>query len=339
MAPGLRVGLADSGPSTVFRVGESVPPLIQPFLEHLGLWPAFLENGHCPSFCTLSAWGQPELLGNEFFLQAHNTGWRLDRARFDAWLADEAARRGAVSLMAKVKGLSQNPGSWTIECGSDGIYTARCLVDASGRTAALSRQAGLRTVNSDRLVACVMFFSESKAENRPGADAAVVEAFQHGWWYTAATPAGHRVVALMTDSDLVGRLGLLQTDSWMDRLNACRHVSALLGDSHPITPIKVWPAFSRYLEGDFPSGLIAVGDAISSFDPLSSQGILKALRSGIFAAYAICDHLLHADGGRGFSRYQRLMRREFLAYRETLGDYYRREQRWPESLFWQRRQL
>ena len=53
----------------------------------------------------------------------------------------------------------------------------------------------------------------------------------------------------------------------------------------------------------------------------------------------ICDYLLHADGGRGFSRYQRLMRREFLAYRETLGDYYRREQRWPESLFWRRRQL
>lgn len=316
-----------------------MPPLIQPFLEHLELWPAFLENGHCSSFRTLSAWGQPELLGNEFFLQVHNTGWRLDRGRFDELLANEAVRRGAVPLTAKVSSLSKTSDGWRIDCGPEGSYTARCVVDASGRKAVLSRQAGLRAVGSDRLVACVMFFSESENEGRPGADAAVVETFRDGWWYTAATPAGHRVVALMTDSDLVGRLGLLQANAWTDALNASSHVRALLADARPLTQIKVWPAFSRYLEGDFPSGLIAVGDAISCFDPLSSQGILKALRSGIFASYAICDYLLHADGGRGFARYQSLMSREFLTYRKTLREYYRQEQRWPASLFWQRRHL
>lgn len=47
---------------------------------------------------------------------------------------------------------------------------------------------------------------------------------------------------------------------------------------------------------------------MSCFDPLSSQGILKALRSGIFASYAIVDRLLHADDGHGCARYAALIR-------------------------------
>jgi flavin-dependent dehydrogenase len=36
---------------------------------------------------------------------------------------------------------------------------------------------------------------------------------------------------------------------------------------------------------------LAVGDAASTFDPLSSQGIVKVLRSGVCASYAIADPL------------------------------------------------
>jgi 2-polyprenyl-6-methoxyphenol hydroxylase-like FAD-dependent oxidoreductase len=108
VAPGLRVCLADTRRDHLFRVGESVPPLIQRFLDHLGLWQSFLDEGHCPSLRTLSAWGTPRLEGNEFFLHVYNTGWRLDRARFDRWLAAEAERRGAVPLIAKIHALTKD---------------------------------------------------------------------------------------------------------------------------------------------------------------------------------------------------------------------------------------
>ena len=41
--------------------------------------------------------------------------------------------------------------------------------------------------------------------------------------------------------------------------------------------------------------LLCVGDAASSFDPVSGQGILKALRSGVFASYAVADWLRQGD--------------------------------------------
>ena len=41
--------------------------------------------------------------------------------------------------------------------------------------------------------------------------------------------------------------------------------------------------------------LLCVGDAASCFDPVSGQGIFKALRSGVFASYAVGDFRLRAD--------------------------------------------
>lgn len=315
-----------------------MPPLIQRFLDHLEVWPAFVTDGHCPSFRTLSAWGSPELISNEFFLDVHNTGWRLDRTLFDSTLAAEATNRGAQPLAAKVRSLAPNGDGWTINCGEAGIHTARCVVDATGRTALLSRKVGLRPINHDRLVASVVFFPDSVDVDRPGAEAVVIEAFQDGWWYTAATPAGHRIIALMTDSDLAHRLGVFRLDAWTDTLAATGHVRLLVDASRPLAPPKVWPACSRYLEDRFPARLIAVGDAVSTFDPLSSQGILKALRSAIFASYAIADQLQRSDE-QSLARYSTLMKREYFSYRETLRNVYNQEQRWPDASFWQRRHV
>jgi flavin-dependent dehydrogenase len=330
------VCLADAGRTDSFRIGESVPPLIKRFLDHLGLGPSFARDAHCPSFRTASAWGGPELVSNEFFLDVHNIGWRLDRARFDRMLAAEAENRGAVPLAAKVGSVRFDGDRWTIDCGEAGTYSARCVVDATGRSALPSRLGGLKSVSYDRLVGAAVFFEASENPDLPGSDAALIESFRDGWWYTAATPEGRRVAVLMTDADLVRRLGVSRFDDWMARLGETRHVRALIGASRPLAPPRLWPAGSRCLEGEAHPGLIAVGDAVSSFDPLSSQGIVKALRSAIFASYAIADRLLGSDE-RGFARYRALMKREFASYRETLRDYYRQEQRWPDSPFWRRR--
>lgn len=337
IAPELRVCLADARHDSPFHIGESVPPLIQQFLDHLGVWQAFLHEGHRPAFRTMSSWGSPNLVSHEFFLSVQNTGWCLNRARFDRWLEAEAVRRGAQPVTARVRTLTRNDEGWRIDCGKAGIHMARCIVDATGRTALPSKQAGFAPAHHDRLVACVGFFPDKGDTEQPGADAVVVESFADGWWYTAATPTGKRVVALMTDSDLIRDLGATRLETWLNLVAETRHVRPLLSTQQPLTPLRLWPASSYCREGPFPTGLLPVGDAVSCLDPLSSQGILKALRSGIFASYAITDWLIRSDNGHGCARYARLIRHEFTAYQTTQREHYRQEQRWPDAPFWRRR--
>jgi flavin-dependent dehydrogenase len=80
---------------------------------------------------------------------------------------------------------------------------------------------------------------------------------------------------------------------------------------------------------------IAVGDAATTYDPLSSQGIFKALQSGILASYAICDFFKGTPGG--LEKYEALIKQEFDDYLATRADYYGQERRWQASPFWQRR--
>ena len=54
---------------------------------------------------------------------------------------------------------------------------------------------------------------------------------------------------------------------------------------------KPYPAASQVMRADLPDTILSVGDAAACFDPIASSGIVKALRAGIFASYAITDYL------------------------------------------------
>ncbi len=335
--PNIRVCIADGGTAAVFRIGESVPPPIQPFLDQLGVTAAFAQAGHSPSFRTLSAWGSARLESNEFFLHVHQTGWRLDRAHFDAMLKTEATRRGAVIVPARVTSLNGNAHDWRIDCGSAGKFSARYIIDASGGGAIAARRLKFTARKLDRLIACAVFFADQvQKPSSMDVNAPVIEACPHGWWYTAAIPDNKRVAMLMTDTDIARHLGIAHISAWMRYLSLTNHIKTCISTQFPLTQPLVFPASSRYFADTYPFGIVPAGDALSRFDPLSSQGIIKALRSAFYASYAIADHHLKSDT-MGFSKYFTLMRTEFEHYAATWRDYYRQEQRWPDTLFWQRR--
>jgi hypothetical protein len=63
---------------------------------------------------------------------------------------------------------------------------------------------------------------------------------------------------------------------------------------------------------------------------------LKALHSGLFASYAIADFFRGVPSS--LERYNTLVERDFDEYIEARAAFCGEERRWPESLFWQRRQ-
>jgi flavin-dependent dehydrogenase len=90
---------------------------------------------------------------------------------------------------------------------------------------------------------------------------------------------------------------------------------------------------------------MAVGDAAQAYDPLSSQGMDKALRTGSHAGhmihYALTDSPQDAAGGgthnaivRQYDEQQRQLWQTYVSQRDL---YYGMQRRWSDQPFWRRR--
>ncbi len=330
--PSLSVVLIEATRYESFRIGETLPPPVRPILEHLGVWEAFRAQRHREVHGTTAVWGAAVPLDNDFIFMPASTGWHLDRAAFDAMLAGQADRRGAVVLLGtRLRNAERAGDGWRLTLSTGDILWVRFIVDATGGAALVARRSGARLVSADRLVGIACFFEGSGEDPRT-----LVEAFEYGWWYTAGLPDGRRITVCVTDADVAQRKGLNEAEQWHRMLAAMPHAGAVSREGMPCTPLVVRSTASRRLEPAAGDHWLAVGDSASRFDPLSSQGIAKALRSGIFASYAIGD-LLTRDDDSGLRRYDRYVTQEFESYAEVRAKYYRKEQRWPASDFWRRR--
>jgi len=315
-APSLSVSLLEASRYVTPRIGETLPPIARGVLEHLGVWQPFVEQGHRESYGTVAAWGSAIPHANDFVFSAAGHGWHLDRSAFDAMLARECASRGV-----------------DVQVGTAASFNStRFVVDATGGSAVIARSRGAQSIALDHLVC----FGRFLIDDGPCDPRTIVEACEDGWWYTAGLPDGRRFAAFMTDADLARQRNLSDPEEWSRASSALPLLGPLLRTTRPINDITARAADSRRLDVVAGDDWLAAGDAASRFDPLSSQGILKALRSGVFAAYAIGDFLTRGDD-TGMRRYRTFIEAEFHAYAETRAQFYGEEQRWPESEFWRRR--
>lgn len=331
-APALSVALVEASAYERARVGEVLPALARDLLNQLGVLKQFEDEGQAPAPSVSAAWGQESLVENHFIYSARGAGWHLDRARFDAFLAREAMESGAeVCTKTRVCSAARDEDLWRLRLSDGRELGARFVVEATGRSAAFARGAGAHRLAFDSLVGHARFFTLD-AEAEPGT---LIEAFADGWWYTARAGA-RRVVMCLTDVDIARRLGLGDEARWLKLLSETRWIRRGVGRGSLQGAAVTRAANSSRLEPVCGDRWLAAGDAASTYDPLSSQGIVKSLRSGIFASYAVADYLCRADAS-GLARYAKLARREFAAYARAHARYYAEERRWPRSDFWRRR--
>jgi flavin-dependent dehydrogenase len=330
------------------RVGETLSPAARPLLMELAVWEPFLAAGHLPSPGVLSAWGEEELYQTHFILSPYGQGWHLDRRRFDTMLA-QAARKAGVRPYCGAQVTSCLPlagEGWQIEFLSSveserrqHRLRTRFLIDATGRAAALARRQGAKRLNADRLVGLVGVLAARPDESDDGANecdsCTLVESCADGWWYSALLPGQRSIAVYMTDADLLRRHRESWLAFWQARLRQTTHTQSRLDafELHAI-PCAVAATSSR-LDRVSGHGWLAVGDAAMSFDPLSSQGLMQALASGIRAGGALNAGLAGERAAIGeYGTRANEMFREYLRHRAV---YYAREQRWPQSNFWRRR--
>jgi flavin-dependent dehydrogenase len=316
------------------RAGETLPPSARLPLEALGAWPRFVQAGHEPAAGNRSSWGSEHVEEAHFITSAYGPGWHLDRPRFEAMLLELAEAQGVHVLRGtQVDAVSFDGEAWRVSAGQP--LEARFAVDASGRSAFLARICGAERTSIDRLVGAVMFLEKRGGEDPEGRFTRV-EAVELGWWYSAALPGGRLAVACMTDGDLAASAGLREAEGWLAAARAAPDTFRRIGAyALPGAPPRLWSANTSRLSSVVGPGWLAAGDAAVSFDPLSSQGIVTALESGLEAAEAIRAHL--AGDGAALSRYAARVTARYRDYLVERARYYGAEGRWPGAPFWQRR--
>jgi flavin-dependent dehydrogenase len=250
--------------------------------------------------------------------------------------ADEAGAavyRGARLLSCK----NQESGKWKVEIAQDGqtySFDTRFLVDASGRASYTAREQGSMRIAWDHLIGIVSFFSRASQES-PIDSSTVIEAVEGGWWYSAMLPNGNLVLAYMTDADLYAKAGRHTAEYLFRQLATTKHIRQRVETHSRTSGPQVVSANTSRLDRVTNGTWVAIGDAAMAFDPLSGQGVFKAVQSALRVAKSLDRHW-NGDAS-ALSQYAETVERDFHRYLLNRSGFYSREQRWPASLFWQRR--
>ena len=238
-------------------------------------------------------------------------------------LARETAARGAQIWNAHAFDAEERAGCWHVGT-TTGTLRASLLINAVGRQAHFTfRSSGRRHV-CDHTVAMGQLFDDSTKSPW-----IVIEASPAGWAYSAPVPGGRQVVMFFTDPDI------LRSTSWRQLLAALPHTSKRLEGT-----VVRGPLFRRSANAWCRSRIagdtwLCVGDAAATVDPLSGQGVARALMDGITAGRT-CLAMLAGDRRAGESFQSEVVRR-FAEDCQTRLTYYRAEARWSDAPFWHRR--
>jgi flavin-dependent dehydrogenase len=327
-----------------WRIGEAIPPAGRQVLSRLGVWEDFLDQGHLVSAGSCASWAKPDLGYNDFLLDMQGKGWHLDRGAFDTMLSAAVSGRGGMLIrgLRLREAERHNDGVYCLSFeGEDGArtrVTAGFLVDATGIAAGAVRRLGVARNEIDCLAVVSAIFDLADADAIPSQT--LLEACEYGWWYAAKLPKNRMIAALAVEPGQHRSFG--EIGAWMAALRQTRHAArwlerghGALADGRKLTLALAPSAILSRVVGE---RWLAVGDAACAYDPLSAQGIVKALCDGEAAADAIAGVLAGA-GEAPLLAYQDGVFARFRDYLRLRRQLYRLERRWPQAPFWQNRRL
>lgn len=343
------------------RDANTLAPAAATSLQQLGLWDAFLAQGFVANPGVQSCWNSNRAQVNDCFYSSWGPGWRVERRQFDHWLVTETSKRG-IDYWApwEIHGAEKEGTGWKLSLGlhQQGLampgdsqqkaqrqLRAGFLIDASGRQASLATRLGARRLRHDRLLSALLL-----APLAPEQDPTTwIEALPHGWWYSTPVSEQELLLCFFTDTDLARTLNLSHEAGWRAQLAAGVWTSQRIRGAWRNPKPQIRPAHSQSLSPVAGEDWLAVGDAASSMDPLSSFGLLKALNHATLAAQ-VCSLVLNGTERQpGAASWRSPLAHQALNhYRTQLGlerqqdlarrqQYYSLETRYSHYPFWQRR--
>jgi flavin-dependent dehydrogenase len=287
---------------------------------------ALEARGCCRALATLGPAVRREASWNGATTAA-NQEWVVARERFDAALLEDASSAGVEVVDGRIIKIGRTGDRWQAETGDGQRWSSGFLVEARGRRAPGRRMRGPATTALGRL-----------CEGVPTRARTAVAGFGRGWaWYASTGDGAGAIHVVLSSAEplpkrpalpgllqrLLGEIGPAQ--DWLGEGQAVGEVFARHADaSRANTPIE--------------HRMIRIGDAALAMDPLSGHGVFEAIASAT-AAVAVINTILRRPDGAGLARsfYDERVHLAFERFARIGRDFYRLEERWPDSAFWRER--
>jgi flavin-dependent dehydrogenase len=334
---GARVICVEHEALSVRKIGEHLPVQALHFLEECELATALAATPQLSVSAKRSRWGSAHSVVHAIE-SALGPSLIIDRLAFEDRLRKAIRGRG-VTLLRATQVLRSSVSRRFVKTTVRGKHGerqvhSRWVIDCTGRANAVSSSFSSFRNYADKLVAVWRVYP---GHQHCATSELLVESVADGWVYSSLLPSRERLVAAFTDNDLPAFRLLMTEEGWRRFIEPTVFVSAALTKEQ----LGEKPSFrsnaanSSRLPEFCGAGWAAAGDAACTFDPLSSQGMMTAMSSGINVARAICE--FENDDRSALVQYSSWLEDVIVDYQRERTRYYALAESDYESPFWRRR--
>ena len=336
----LSVCLVDEVKEDELKVGESLPGAAIRLLNRLGikdLSQLLPKSAFLPCVANVSAWGTEQWTYNDAIRNPEQGGWHLMRHQFDAALRKLAIKNGVDFYKGKIGKINKDDHSiYLVKFKQQNpnlpeTLSAKYLVDATGRAAAVLKQFKVLRHQFETQMAAIAWFQPDFADKD---QTTRIKSVENGWWYSSKLPDHTRVFSFHGLPTDIAKM-VKSPQEFINSANKCKLKPKELQIKALKIGVRARKAGVALAAQVAKAPCIAVGDAALSFDPLSSQGIFFALYSGIRAAEGI-DKILKTTASPSLilRTYEQQIQSIFAANQRSRKLHYTMEQRFKTNPYW-----
>jgi len=227
---------------------------------------------------------------NSFYIGAGDA-WQVERATFDTMMLNEAQKRGAKHIQAKVKKLTQQTDNWILELDNGQSLESRFVIDASGQQRLSHKQGLFGPIKDGTYQHQVAFFAQYhgiKRKNSDQFDTLIFHIDSHAWCWMIPLSEDVTSIGLVVPVDQY-KQKKLKPDLFMDhRLsNFSLPMMERTKDATRISEVRTMSNYSYCIDEYCRDGLFCVGDSHRFIDPIFSFGVEFAVVEAAYVARAI----------------------------------------------------
>ncbi len=325
---GYRVALIEKSSFPRPHIGLSLTSGIHHWLQLLQIDKQVAQLPCKKAHTSVVLWSSEEPIVKTF--KKDKAGYHIDRGLFDALLVAECEKK-KVSIFqpGSIKNLEQlEDCTWkmNVTC-SDEQYniTTSFIVDACGRKSILKHS---KKSYQPKLLATYAYWKSDTNKDKNS----FIEAGNEHWYWGAPLNTDDFILCIFSDPQKIKDSSSVE-EFYHHTLSTSTFASPILAGTikGEITVCDATPYYDNHVIGN---SFIKIGDAAYTMDPISSQGVQKAMKSGIQGAIIVNTILKKQNASLAIRYYENLIASEVRKNKQWTSDFYGEQILFPGSEFW-----